>query len=260
MRTVKYLFGDDEIAARRLELLANVYQESTRAFLVKAAGGARFGLAVDLGCGPGFTTTLIADILRCDHVLGLDASASFITLAEARSIERVSFAMHDVTSIPFPCGKGDLIFCRLLLTHLKDPLAVIVEWTTQLNAGGLLMVEEIESIRTKHPAFEHYISIVEAMLLSQSNRLDIGAEVGMLTLRNVKPVINEIRAISVKNCDAAGMFVMNMKAWKDSEFVRENYQRVRIGDLERELGAIAASRSQKREIEWQMRQRAWRRE
>jgi hypothetical protein len=50
MRTVKYLFGHDDIAARRLELLVNVYQESTCAFLVKAAGGARFGLAVDLGC------------------------------------------------------------------------------------------------------------------------------------------------------------------------------------------------------------------
>ena len=98
------------------------------------------------------------------------------------------------------------------------------------------------------------------MLLSQSNRLDIGAELGVLTLRDVKPVINETRAIPVKNCDAAGMFVMNMKAWKDSQFVHKNYQRVRIGDLERELGAIAAGRSQKREIEWQMRQKAWRRE
>jgi len=38
MGETKYLFGDGDLAARRLELLARVFEESTRAFLLKAAG------------------------------------------------------------------------------------------------------------------------------------------------------------------------------------------------------------------------------
>jgi trans-aconitate 2-methyltransferase len=64
MSRPEYLFGDGDTAAQRLKLLASVYQESTRAFLSRAAGSARFRLVLDLGCGPGFTTHLISDALR----------------------------------------------------------------------------------------------------------------------------------------------------------------------------------------------------
>ena len=258
MSTVRYLFGDDEVAARRLELLARVYQESTRAFLLRAADGARFGLAVDVGCGPGFTTALIADTLRCDRVLGLDASAVFTKFAQARAFDHISFVVHDATSIPFPCGSADLIFCRLLLTHLKEPEGAVAGWATQLNTGGLMMVEEVEAIHAAHPMFARYLAIVDAMLSSQSNRLYIGAQLGRLSPRDLSPVINETRTVAVRNCDAAGMFVMNMKAWKDAKFVSANHPREQIADLERVLGAIAASDSPEREIAWEMRQRAWR--
>ena len=36
------------------------------------------------------------------------------------SDERVSFVQHDITSTPFPIGRGDLIFSRFLLSHLSD--------------------------------------------------------------------------------------------------------------------------------------------
>ena len=74
------------------------------------------------------------------------------------------------------------------------------------------------------------------------------------------PTLNETRMVPVKNCDAAGMFAMNLKVWKDTEFIRENYRPEEIEDLERELTVIVTSGSKKREIEWTMRQRAWRTE
>ena len=57
-----YLFGDTDVAAKRLRLVAEVYAESTRAFL-HARGAARPDAAVDLGCGLGYTTHLIAEAL-----------------------------------------------------------------------------------------------------------------------------------------------------------------------------------------------------
>ncbi len=258
MSTSRYLFGDSGIAARRLELLARVYRESTRAFLLKAAGDARFGLALDLGCGPGFTTGLIADTIQCGRVVGLDASEGFIRQAEQDASERVSFLVYDVTATPFPPGKADLIFCRLLLTHLKEPNEAVARWAAQLNPGGVLMIEETETIRTEHPVFARYAAIVEAMLAAQSNRLYIGADAALFSPPGVTAIVNETRTVAVRNRDAAGMFAMNLKAWKDGEFVRANYSRKEIGDLERALGKIAAGDETARQIAWEMRQIAWR--
>lgn len=258
MSTSKYLFGDSGVAARRLELLARVYQESTRAFLAKVADGKRFGLAIDLGCGPGFTTHLIAETIQCDRVLGLDTSQAFIALAQKDTRERVSFLVHDVASIPFPSGEADLIFCRLLLTHLKEPERALAGWATQLNPGGIVMIEETEAIRTAHPVFARYLAIVEAMLAAQSNRLYIGAQAASFNPPEVTPLVNETRTVAVRNCDAAGMFAMNMNAWKDGKFVRANYSPEEIAELERALGEITAGREVAREITWEMRQAGWR--
>ena len=50
-----YAFGDTDLAARRLALLAETFAESSRAFMREAAGG-RLRMAADLGCGPGYST------------------------------------------------------------------------------------------------------------------------------------------------------------------------------------------------------------
>jgi hypothetical protein len=56
-----YAFGDTSLAARRLALLADVFEPPSRAFLEQFAGPVSSGaepldLAVDLGGGPGHST------------------------------------------------------------------------------------------------------------------------------------------------------------------------------------------------------------
>ena len=160
--------------------IPRVFEESTTAFMLKAPGRYTRGLAVDLGCGPGFTSRLIAETLQFDHVAGLDTSENFVKLARLAGSNRVSFEIHDITSVPFPCGPADLVFCRFLLTHLENPETIVARWATQLNPGGLMMIEEVEAIRTSHPVFGRYLQIVEAMLASRGNRLYVGAMVGAM--------------------------------------------------------------------------------
>jgi trans-aconitate 2-methyltransferase len=254
----EYLFGDSDTAAERLQILAGVYQESTRAFLQHAAGSRRFPLVLDLGCGPGFTTRLINDTLFCDRLIGLDASSDFIKHARAAAGEHMSFLQHDVTTVPFPSGCANLIFSRFLLTHLRDPGAVIAKWAIQLESGGLLLLEETETINTVHPAFERYLTIVEAMLAGQSNQLYAGRLIANLdSPGGLKRVFNELRSLPIRNCDAARMFTLNLNTWKNSEFVRANYSPGFILELENDLTDIAAIESPVREIEWEMRQGAW---
>jgi trans-aconitate methyltransferase len=243
---------------QRLKLLARVFRVSTRAFLVKTAGDAHFDLAFDLGCGPGFTTHLIADTLRCDRIIGLDASAAFIQLAQANSVQPVSFVQHDITAVPFPGGSAKLIFSRFLLTHLRQPAAVVARWATQLEKRGLLLLEETEAIDTAHPVFVRYLEIVEAMLASHANQLYAGHQLASLNLpARLKLMMSELRPVPVLNCDAARMFVLNLQTWKESEFLRANHSHDSIFELEQSLADIAAAESSASEIEWQMRQAAW---
>ena len=70
---MSYLFGNSDIAEQRLRVLAEVFQESTRPFLLDT-NLPEDSTAVDLGCGLGYSTHLFADHLPCQRVVGMDNS------------------------------------------------------------------------------------------------------------------------------------------------------------------------------------------
>jgi trans-aconitate 2-methyltransferase len=255
----QYLFGDDDTAARRLQLLAQVFAESTRSFLRNTAGG-RIPLALDLGCGPGFTTHLIAETLECDRVVGLETSPRFLEIARSTAAASIGFAPHDVLALPLPEAPADLIFCRFLLTHLEDPAGAIGQWATQLRPHGRLMAEEVETIRTAHPVFSPYIRMVEALLASQRNFLYAGPIIAALEVPGGTELAGSaLRPVAVRNCDAARMFGLNLRVWKNDEFARTYYSSESIRELESALEGIAQGESDASEIQWEMRQVVFRR-
>ena len=153
-----YAFGDTSLAARRLRVLAETFAEPSRVFMREAVDR-RLGKAADLGCGPGYTTHLLADTLSPHHTVGLDNSESFVGLAESTASETVSVRLHDITTGPFPSAPYDLLFGRFVLTHLPSPETVIILWVRQLNVHGLLLMEEVEDIDTSNFVFDSYINI-----------------------------------------------------------------------------------------------------
>ena len=115
----EYQFTDTELAAQRLDYLARVYEPCTRKFLSDAIKHPP-DLVIDLGYGPGHTTVLLSECSNAQCTVGLDNSDRFVELAEVSRTDRVSFAHHDVTAVPFPVSPAQLIFCRYLLSHLPD--------------------------------------------------------------------------------------------------------------------------------------------
>src|SRR5512140_3794077 len=138
-----YTFGDGEVAARRLQALAETYAGSSAALLRRL--GAVEGGAVDVGCGPGHTTELVAEVLRPGWTVGLDRSARLLAAARAR-LPALRFVEHDVTVAPFPTPPAAAIYSRFLLTHLPDPAAAVRTWAGALAAGGRLVLEETASL------------------------------------------------------------------------------------------------------------------
>lgn len=168
-----YAFGDTDIPARRLALLDHVFGPSSRSMLADLAT-APVTLAYDLGCGPGHTTAMVAQLSRAARIIGIDSSAQHIRRAQASATGPVEFAVHDVMAVPFPAGPADLIYCRMLLAHLPDPVSVVRSWASQLTENGVVLVDEIEWIRTSHPVLRAHLRLAEALVAIGGARMLAG--------------------------------------------------------------------------------------
>ncbi len=248
-----YAFGDTDLAARRLALLAETFADSSRAFM-REAGDGRPGKAADLGCGPGYSTHLLADSLMPGHTVGLDNSESFLDLARPTASDNVSFRLHDITTGPFPCGPYDLLFSRFELTHLRRPEAVVELWGSQLSPRGVLLMEEVEYVGTTHPVFTSYLDIQQAMLTEQGNLLYIGPVLDAISgTDSLERRSSNVQAIPIPADRAAAMFHMNIGVWRHNDFVRRTYAKPDLDELEAALAAMASGRTHTSPVEWGLR-------
>jgi len=253
-----YVFGDNEMAAQRLRLVAEIFDASTRAFVrTRAASQRRAANVVDLGCALGYTTRLLAEELEGAQTVGLDVSASFVAMAqrEAASQDKVTYVCHDVTQVPFPVTPVDVLFCRLLLTHMAEPATLIAAWATQLRPGGLILMEEVEWIHTNSEVFTTYLDMQRALLKHQANCLDIGP---MLDALPAPPLLrkraSEVRRTPVPAAQVAAMFGLNFRTWQQHPFVQSTFSAAQIEHIEQGLLALTHEPQSGIEIEWGMRQ------
>ncbi len=251
---MQYQFGDQDLAARRLEVLARVFEPTTRE-LFQWAAPPPGQVALDLGCGPGFTTRLLGEVSNCEVVAGLDTSDRFLDRARLAGSARMRFHAHDVLSTPFPGSPADLLFCRFLLSHLPAPGACLETWSTQLHAGGLLLIEEVEAIETVQPVFARYLGTVESLLRNQGTELYVGRFLGsMETPPLLRKRLGRVRRFSVSDRDAATMFSMNVPNWKNTPFIRETFDGDFVDSLEAQLNSLAGAGGGESSITWSLRQ------
>jgi SAM-dependent methyltransferase len=238
-----YTFGDNKEASRRLQRLAEVYEPETRD-LLKAVqsefGGRRFEVALDLGCGSGWSTQLIKAMLSPRRTVGLDSSEAF--LAEARINQpQLEFIQHDVLMTPFPVANADFIFCRFLLTHLPSPHAALECWAHAASSGALLAIHETEALHSAHPAFCRYYEMVAKMQKHYGHELNVGA---LLTdaFRNTSwnVVCSESVVLKKSARDMAQLHLANLRTWGRNEFAVQAFDRHEMDQLESQLGSVAS--------------------
>ncbi len=93
---------------------------------------------VDLGCGPGNSTQLLAERYPESEVMGLDASPDMLAAARAR-LPRLTFVQGDVAK--WRGGPTDLIFANAVLHWVPDHIAVTARLARQLAPLGCLAVQ-----------------------------------------------------------------------------------------------------------------------
>src|SRR3954466_15153138 len=82
--------------------------------------GAKYGTILEIGCGTGKNTALLAAI--ADRVQALDFSEAMIERARRRVLsEKVKFTVSDLTNRwPVADSSINLISCNLVLEHLEN--------------------------------------------------------------------------------------------------------------------------------------------
>lgn len=247
-----YTFGDSDLAARRLALVAATFAKTTRQFLLTRAGAAP-GFAIDLGCGPGFSTELIRATVGPARLLGVDVSPAYVAAAAKRlADDRTRLLCADVLDLPLEVTDADLIFARMLLTHLRDPLGAIDAWRGRLSPRGRLLLEEVDSIATEDPTLSAYLDLQRAMLAANRNALDIGPQLdaglrGHPALRS-----NAVAEFSPPAAVAARMFAMNLETWRDRPEVTAAHGPEELNALAAALERIAQGEEQAT-ITWRLR-------
>jgi trans-aconitate 2-methyltransferase len=208
---------------------------------------------VDLGCGTGRTTRLVAEVLQPERTLGLDQSEFFVAVAADGSPE-VEFLVHDVTRVPFPCPPADVCYGRLLLSHLPDPGAVLAAWATQLAPGGLLLADEVERIHTDLPALRGYLEVAGALLATRGHTLEVGPVLARLPdPPGLVRRDDRIGHLAPPAHRAAAMFALNLAVW-GGEAVRAGVATPeRLDRLAADLGAVVDGEVQG-SIRWELRQ------
>jgi trans-aconitate 2-methyltransferase len=249
----RYLFGDSDRAARRLEILAEVFKPTSRAFL-SGCSAEHVELSYDLGCGPGFTTHLAAETLGAERTIGLDNAERFFELAQQHVSDRVWFRRQDITQTPFPDGQAGAIYGRFILAHLPNVDDLVQKWSEELHPGGRLLLEEVEWIETDIAPFRRYLDTVEAMLANNGSELYIGRALAGIRSTTLRVVRNDRIVFDVADCDAAAMFVPNLATWEKEAFVRKRMTAAEIEALRKALDERLNTTGGESNIQWRMRQ------
>lgn len=250
MKNIQYTFGTDSKAARRLEEIGKYYNPRSTDFIRQFISGVP-DIAVDLGCGPGFTTNMLKEATNCRRTYGLDSSSEFLEIAR-QQFGYCTFLEHDITQVPFPVNP-DVMYARFLLCHLRDPLKVIHTWTAQLRPEGLLFIEEMDTIETDLEVFRVYLSMAEGIIATQGASLYVGNILAEVEYEE-EVLFNEQILLEVADCQAATWFFPNTQTiWNKNTYVLDHLsleERKSIGD---ELKKLKEKKGSTSNITWKMR-------
>lgn len=233
----KYTFGDGDRAAARLRRLAELYEPSTRELLLRAE---RQGcaLATDLGCGPGWSTRLLHDVVRPARAVGLDASERYV--AEARRLQpgALEFLRHDVTTSPFPV-RPDLLLARFLLTHLRETAQVLATWAQASADGARLLLHETETLTSGHPALARYYALVAELQGHYGQRFDVGARLdGALESSPWRVLDSRAVPLAMPAPHMAELHLANLRTWRQDEYAARTFDAGELEELEGTLARI----------------------
>lgn len=141
-----YILGTDRVELERLRVQHQAWlKQGLDLWRDAGLGGGQHVL--DLGCGPGYTSLALADVVGPEgRVTAVDRSAGFVETLR-REAERLGWnhlhaVQGDVEQLDIETASLDAAYARWLLCWLDDPAPLIEHAARMLKPGGCLVFQE----------------------------------------------------------------------------------------------------------------------
>lgn len=185
MHTDDYVLGthDEEIA--RLGVQHAVWRPRALDAL-RRAGVSRGQRVVDFGCGPGYASLDLADVVGpLGEVVAIDRSARFLDhlrrAAEARGASQIRLRQVDLSTEPAPFEAYDAAWCRWIFAFLPQPKEALASLVRGIRPGGAIVVHEYLEYATwrlipRVSSFERFVAEVMGSWRAEGGEPNVGAE------------------------------------------------------------------------------------
>ena len=184
-----YILGSGDIELDRLASQHDVWRSSTK-HLWHQAGFGNGQRILDLGCGPGFSSFELAELVgHRGHVICMDSSERFIDVLGAwcqdRGVSNIDVRLGDAYSPGIEPGTLDGIFVRWLLCFLPDTQRLVATAADMLAPGGQIVVMDYFHYRSIQcfPPSNLFTRVFEKIYESFSDSggdLDVGGKLPLL--------------------------------------------------------------------------------
>jgi SAM-dependent methyltransferase len=90
---------------------------------------------VDVGCGTGALTTVLADVIGAENAAGVDPSGPFVAEARTR-VPGADLRVGPAEALPFEDGAFDAALSQLVFHFVDDPARAVAEMRRVTRPGG----------------------------------------------------------------------------------------------------------------------------
>jgi ubiquinone/menaquinone biosynthesis C-methylase UbiE len=142
-----YVLARTSAEYQRLRTQARLWEQVTAQALDRVGIGAGMR-CLDVGCGPGEVMRLMAGRVGASgRVTGLDndgrVGGEAVEVLRATVAGQFEFIQADAETTGEPVGGPfDLVYARLLLFHLRDPVEMVRKMYAWTRPGGVLLVQD----------------------------------------------------------------------------------------------------------------------
>lgn len=208
-QAAKYLLGMSAAELGRLERQHNAWRDLTNR-VYDLAQFDKGQSIIDLGCGPGFTSLDLADVVgKSGCVVAVDSSDTATMhlrdLADRRRLKNIAVVCADITSFDASPWKPDALFARWLFCFVNNPQEVVMRLASCLRPGGAFVVMDYwnyGAIRTEPPSplFNRVFRAVCDSFAAAGGSLEVAGQLPAifaaagLTVTHVEPLCRVGRA------------------------------------------------------------------
>jgi 2-polyprenyl-3-methyl-5-hydroxy-6-metoxy-1,4-benzoquinol methylase len=180
----KYVLPTGNDDAARLDVIHAVYGAVSEKGLERASinNAAR---AADIGCGTGAVSRWMASRMGpAARVDAIDIAPEQIEVAKGIEVEGgaspIYYHLGSAYEPGLPEDVYDVVFCRLVLCHLKDPQKAVAQMARLLRPGGRLVLVDMDLRDTfTMPHCASYPAYINECVIPYQTKINVDYSVGL---------------------------------------------------------------------------------